>query len=74
MEEKGGVKFAALEKPAQGRVDVNDSGLSFRKPDPSSLNNLNPQIQITNINPPQFTNSNTGFAKIEKTAQQLKEE
>ena len=29
---------------------------------------------MTQINPPQFTNSNTGYAKIEKTAQQLKEE
>lgn len=76
MEEKGGIKFAVLEKPAAGgRVEVNDGALNFRKPTVDvNVNGLNPQIQVTNINPPQFTNSNTGYAKIEKTAQQLKEE
>jgi hypothetical protein len=76
VEEKGGIKFAVLEKPAVGgRVDVNDGSLNFRKPTVDvNTTGLNPQIQVTSINPPQFTNSTAGFAKIEKTPQQLKEE
>jgi hypothetical protein len=76
VEEKGGMKFAALDKPAVGgRVDSNDGALNFRKPTVDvNTNGLNPQIQVTNINPPQFINSNNGYAKIEKTSQQLKEE
>jgi len=54
---------------------VNDGSLNFRKPtvDVNSTG-FNPQIQVTNSNPPVFTNSSAGYAKIEKTAQQLKEE
>ena len=75
VEEKGGIKFAVLEKPVTiNYVDAND--LNFNKKTAQNAININPGIQIasnsTNLN---FTNSNLGsFVPLQKTKQQLKEE
>lgn len=75
VEEKGGIKFAPLEKPATSYVDANEPNF-IKRSTPAPVLNLNPGIQIaSNSSPPQFTNSNAGlFVPLEKTPQQLKEE
>ena len=60
VEEKGGIKFAVLEKPVTTNyVDAND--LNFNKKTAQNAISINPGIQIasnpTNLN---FTNSNMG--------------